>query len=111
MLTVAKVQRLERDGSDALRRPDVASLSALPADDLVCSHCNAQSENKGAYLRRFEDGTLVHHSITVSEETTTIVGETALVTARMTADVSVGGMPRAVDSRALAVWINTPGGC
>jgi ketosteroid isomerase-like protein len=39
-----------------------------------------------------------------------VVGDTAVVVGRMTADLTVDGTPKTIDNLALAVWTRGPGG-
>jgi ketosteroid isomerase-like protein len=38
-----------------------------------------------------------------------VVGDTAVVVGRMTADLTVGGTPKTIDNLALAVWTRATG--
>lgn len=105
-----EIAALEQDRYDAMRRHDIIRLRELLADEAIYTHSNAESDDKLSYLRKVENGTYFYHAITVTDQAIAIIGDTALVRARMTADVAIAGRRKSIDNRALAVWVRRASG-
>jgi hypothetical protein len=88
----------------ALLQADVDALSELLSDKLVFAHANATYEDKSSLLAKMAAGTLVYQTLEVSGQRVIELGATALLVARLTAAVTVGGAPRAIDNWTLSVW-------
>jgi len=105
-----EIAALEHDRYDAMRRHDIMRLRELLADEAIYTHSNAESDDKLSYLRKVENGTYFYHAIKVTDQAIAIIGDTALVRARMTADVAIDGRRKSIDNRALAVWVRRASG-
>ncbi|NGN44650.1 nuclear transport factor 2 family protein [Mesorhizobium sp. CGMCC 1.15528] len=109
LMSRSEIALLENQRYEAMRRHDVATLTRLVAEEMVYMHSNAESDTKEDYLRKVGDGTYVYHRINVSERSITILADTALVFARMAADITVSGRRKAIDNKGLAVWVKDAG--
>ncbi len=102
--TTHEVLELERQRADAMVRADTQVLEQLLDEHLVYSHSNGETDSKGEYLGRLQDG-LQYLNVRHTEQRVKDLGETAVVHSRMAADlVLADGRPVALDSRATAVW-------
>lgn len=91
----------------ALLAVDVDALAELLSDKLVFAHANATYEDKSSLLAKMKSGTIVYQTLEVSGQRVLELGElgdTALLVSRLTAAVTVGGAPRAIDNWTLSVW-------
>ncbi len=102
--TTSQVLAKEKQRCEALLGSDIDALSALLSDRLVFAHANATYEDKASLLKKMGSGTIVYKKLDVSEQKVVDLGETALLISRLTADVMVGGQPRAIDNWTLSVW-------
>lgn len=92
----------------AMRSADLNALDNILDADLYFCHANGAIDDKSIYLGKMAQGNIVYRSITWSEQSVVLLpGEcTALLTGRMTSDVSVGGIEKLLDNRVLGVWVN-----
>lgn len=88
----------------ALLHADTHTLAELLSERLVFAHANATYEDKSSLLARLGSGTIVYQTLQVSEQRVIELGDTALLVSRLTAAVTVGGQPRAIDNWTLSVW-------
>ncbi len=94
----------EQKRCDALLKGDVDALAGLLSERLLFAHANATFEDKVSLLKKMEAGTIVYKTLSVTEAQVIDLGETALLSSRLTASVTVGGNPRAIDNYTLSVW-------
>ena len=94
----------EAQRGKALLASDVDALAELLSDRLVFAHANATYEDKSSLLKKMASGTIKYQTLAVTEQRVIELGETALLVAPLTADVTVGGAPRAIDNWTLSVW-------
>lgn len=99
----------EQQRCEALLSGDVEALSGLLSDRLVFAHANATYEDKESLLRKMGSGNIVYKTLKIGEPRVVDLGETALLVSRLTADVTVGGQPRAIDNWTLSVWTKEAG--
>lgn len=107
--TTSQVLAKEKQRGEALLDSDIDALSALLSDRLVFAHANAVYEDKASLLKKMASGTIVYKKLDVSEQKVIDLGDTALLISRLTADVTVGGQPRAIDNWTLSVWTREDG--
>lgn len=107
--TTSQVLAKEKRRGEALLGSDIDTLSALLSDRLVFAHANAVYEDKASLLKKMGSGTIVYKTLDVSEQKVIDLGDTALLISRLTADVTVGGQPRAIDNWTLSVWTREDG--
>ena len=89
---------------------DLETLDALCADELSYTHSNGVRDTKAEYFGKLREGYYVYHRIDHPVERVEVVGDTAIVVGRMTADLDVGGTRKTIDNLALAVWTRTAEG-
>jgi len=93
----------------ALRAGDAKALEGLLSERLRFAHATALYDDKPTLLSKMESGNIVYKSLSVTEPEVIDLGDTALLISRLTADVLVGGNPRAIDNRTLSVWVKESG--
>jgi len=93
----------------AMLDADVPALDALCAAELSYAHSSGARDTKEQYLGKVRSGHYVYRRVEHPVERVAVVGDSALVVGRMTADVDVAGEPRTIDNLALAVWTRAPG--
>jgi ketosteroid isomerase-like protein len=93
----------------AMQEADLALLDASCADDLSYAHSNGARDTKAQYLEKVRTGHYVYHRIEHPVERVAVLGDTAIVVGRMTADLDVEGVPKTIDNLALAVWTRASG--
>jgi ketosteroid isomerase-like protein len=89
---------------------DLAALEELCADELSYAHSSGVRDTKAEYLGKVRSGYYDYHRIEHPVERVEIVGDTAIVVGRMTADLHVDGTRKTIDNLALAVWTRRPSG-
>ena len=102
--TASIVMARESERGKALLAADMEALSALLSDRLVFAHANATYDDKASLLKKMGSGNIVYEKLDVSEKRVIDLGDTALLISRLTAAVTVGGQPRAIDNWTLSVW-------
>lgn len=106
---VAEVLAAEDRRYAALLGPALPTLERLFHDRLSYAHSSGVRDTKAEYLAKIESG---YYDYTRSEhpvERVDVVGDTAVVSGRMTADLLVQGQPKSLDVLALAVWTRDTG--
>src|SRR5918911_5109434 len=105
--------RAVRGGEDrryrAMQDADLATLEELCADELSYAHSSGVRDTKDEYLGKVRSGYYVYRRIDHPVERVAVVGDTAVVVGRMTADLDVDGVPKTIDNLALAVWSGASG--
>ena len=93
----------------AMEDADLTVLDELCADELSYAHSSGARDTKDQYLQKVRSGYYVYRRIDHPVERVAVVGDSALVVGRMTADLDVGGVPTTIDNLALAVWTRASG--
>src|SRR3954454_9171399 len=88
---------------------DLAVLDELCADELSYAHSSGARDTKSEYLEKVRSGYYVYRRIDHPVERVEVVGDTAIVVGRMTADLLVQGTAKTIDNLALAVWTKASG--
>ena len=94
----------------ALQDADLTALDELCADELSYAHSSGVRDTKDEYLGKVRSGYYVYRRIDHPVERVEVLGDTAIVVGRMTADIEVQGVPKTIDNLALAVWTRASGG-
>ena len=110
MNDVAAVLAAEDLRYRAMIDADLATLDRLLDDRASYAHSSGVRDTKSEYLAKVRSGYYVYRRIDHPVERVEIVGDTAIVVGRMTADLTVDGAPKVIDNLALAVWARTAGG-
>ncbi len=105
-VAVAECERLRYD---AMLRADADALDGMFAEEAVYTHSKGERDTKHSYIekvaRRYFDYLRIDHP----EQEIAVVGDTAIVVGRMTAEVKVVDEIRHLDNRNLAVWVRRDG--
>jgi hypothetical protein len=88
---------------------DLVALDELCADELSYAHSSGARDSKSEYLEKVRSGYYVYRRIDHPVERVEIVGDSAIVVGRMTADLLVQGTAKTIDNLALAVWTRADG--
>ena len=104
---VPAVLAAEERRYQAMIDADLTTLDELCADELSYTHSSGVRDTKAEYFEKLRTGYYVYHRIQHPVERVEVVGETAIVVGRMTADIHSGGTPKTIDNLALAVWTRT----
>src|SRR5918997_1019592 len=89
----------------AMVAADLDALDRLCADELSYAHSSGVRDTKAEYLGKVRSGYYRYHRIDHPVERVEVLGDTAIVVGRMTADLDVDGVPKSIDNLALAVWV------
>jgi Domain of unknown function (DUF4440) len=92
---IAEIKALEDRRYRAMLAGDIAVLDELCSDDLIYTHSKADFDDKQSYLHKVGARYFTYLEITHSADRILVVDGAALVTGRMTANVSVVGTIRA----------------
>jgi ketosteroid isomerase-like protein len=95
---------------EALLGPDLPALERSFHDRLSYAHSSGVRDTKDEYLEKIRNGYYDYHRIEHAVERVDVLGDTAVVTGRMTADLDVQGTAKTIDNLALAVWTRTDDG-
>jgi hypothetical protein len=93
----------------AMLDADLAVLDELCADALSYAHSSGARDTKDEYLAKVRSRYYVYRRVDHPVERVAVVGDTAVVVGRMTADLDVDGVPKTIDNLALAVWTRGAG--
>ncbi len=88
---------------------DLETMDRLVADEVSSAHSSGVRDTKAEYFEKVRSGYYDYHSIDHPVERVEVVGDTAIVVGRMTADLDVDGTGKTIDSLALAVWTKDGG--
>ena len=108
-MTKDGILELEQRRFKAMCDGDAAALSALLHDDLTYTHSSGAVDTKESYTRGVREKLWDYQSIKASNATVALHGNAALVHCRLRIDVTVAGVPKVVESVALAVWVDDGG--
>jgi Domain of unknown function (DUF4440) len=93
----------------AMLDADLAVLDEVCAPELSYAHSSGARDTKDQYLAKVRSGYYVYRRIDHPVERVSVLGDTAIVVGRMTADLDVDGVPKTIDNLALAVWARAAG--
>ena len=103
---VAKqISALEARRYQAMTDGDIGTLEELFAADLVYTHSDASSDSKRSYLDKLASGHFDYGPLDHPETAIVVHGDCAIVIGDMRGEVLIGGQARALNSKALAVWV------
>lgn len=91
--------------TEALLSGDRAALTAVAADELTYGHSSGAIEDKAAFVEAVASGKTDFTKIDISDQTISVVGKTALVRHKMSADLG----RTHVDLGILTVWTKRKG--
>ena len=108
-IDVQQVRTAEDRRYRAMQDADLATLDQLCAEELSYAHSSGVRDTKSEYLDKVRSGYYVYRRIDHPVDRVEVLGDTAVVVGRMTADIEVRGTPKTIDNLALAVWTRTSG--
>ncbi|CAN7614237.1 nuclear transport factor 2 family protein [Acidovorax sp. LjRoot66] len=94
----------------AMVDPTQAALAQLVADDLSYGHSGGRVDTKDSFIGDLLAGKSDFVTITISDQTIKVVGNTAIVRHTLTADTNDSGKPGKVQIKILGVWQQQQGG-
>ena len=100
---------LEDRRYQAMIDADLETMDRLCAEELSYAHSSGVRDTKQEYFEKVRSGYYDYHSIDHPVERVEVVGDTAIVAGRMTADLTVQGTRKTIDNLALAVWTKEGG--
>ena len=89
---------------------DIEALDRLIADEVSYAHSSGIRDTKEQYFGKVRSGYYDYHRIDHPVERVEVMGDTAIVVGRMTADLTVDGTRKTIDNLSLAVWSRMDGG-
>lgn len=89
--------------------PDKAKLEALASDELSYGHSNGKLEDKKAFIEALMNGSSDFKTIDLTEQTVTIVDNTAFVRHKLMAETANDGKPGTAKLAVLLVWVKQKG--
>ena len=93
----------------AMQDADLTTLDELCADELSYAHSSGTRDTKAEYFGKIGSGYYVYRRVAHPVERVEVLGDTAIVVGRMTADIEVQGVAKTIDNLALAVWARQSG--
>jgi len=109
MTDIADIERLEDERYAAMLDKDIAALERLLHPELVYMHSSGVADSKGSYIGGLRDRVWDYGAIKRSDQTVKLHGSLALVFNRLKISLTVRGVPKTLDNRALAVWTSDDG--
>ncbi|RDD69845.1 NAD(P)-binding domain-containing protein [Paracoccus versutus] len=103
------VAGLEDERYAAVLAGDTATLDRLLDPGLRYIHSSGGTDSKDSYLAGLASGHFRYRGIRRSEQEIQPLGDAVLVLNRLDIDILVGGTPRQIAARALAVWTRASG--
>ena len=104
---VEAVLAAEDERYAAMVEADLDALDRLCADELSYGHSSGVRDTKAEYSAKVRSGYYRYLAVEHPVERVEVLGDTAIVVGRMTADLVVDGARKTIDNLALAVWTRT----
>ena len=104
---VQAVLAAEDERYAAMVEADLEALDRLCADELSYAHSSGVRDTKAEYFAKVRSGYYRYLAVEHPVERFEVLGDTAVVVGRMTADLVVDGVRKTIDNLALAVWTRT----
>lgn len=89
--------------------PDKAKLEAMTAEELSYGHSAGKIEDKAAFIEALVSGTSDFISINLTDQTVTIVDNTAMVRHKLAGETMDNGKPGQPKLSVLQIWIKQRG--
>ncbi|MFI9408564.1 nuclear transport factor 2 family protein [Nocardia gamkensis] len=99
------IRTLEDARYAAVLAGDVEAFADSAHPDLVYTHSNAVVDTLDSYLDKLRSGFYVYHRIEHPVDRIVVVGDTAVVSGQMNAEITAGGVRKQLRNRAQAVWV------
>jgi ketosteroid isomerase-like protein len=104
-MIIADIARLEDERYAAMLGKDIDALERLLHPELVYMHSSGVADDKASYIAGVRDRVWDYTSIARSDQTVRLHGALALVFNRLKISLTVRGIAKTLDNRALAVWV------
>ena len=108
-MTRERILTLESRRFKAMCAGDADALDELLHRDLIYTHSSGRVDSKASYTRGIRDKHWDYRAIASSDERVAVYGGTALIHCRLRFDLKLDGVPKAIDTVALTVWIEDAG--
>lgn len=108
--TIAQIESLDQQRSQAILQRNFAALAPLLGDDLRYIHSSAVQENRTQYLDKLTSGHYLYHGLDVQQREFRVLGDVVLVNGDLRIDVEVKNTRKVVLSRYLQVWARRASG-
>lgn len=105
----ATIRMLEDERYAAMVAGDIDRFAALAHPELLYTHSNAEVDTLDSYLAKLRNRHYVYHHIDHPVHRIAVMGDTALVSGQMHADITAGGVRKRLANSALAVWVREDG--
>jgi ketosteroid isomerase-like protein len=102
-----EVLETERRRCAAMLTNDPAALEPFLDPRLHFSHATGIVDDKAGVLDNIAAGRVVYHSVEQSEQKVISLGDTAILTARVTTGVRVNGVEKELQNRVISVWVKS----
>ncbi|SOD78422.1 nuclear transport factor 2 family protein [Spirosoma fluviale] len=89
--------------------PDKAKLETLASDELSYGHSNGKLEDKKEFIEALMNGSSDFKTIDLTDQTVTIVDNTAFVRHKLNAETANDGKPGTAKLSVLLVWVKQKG--
>ena len=107
---VAEVEEMENRRWAAFLESDVETLGELLADEMQYTHSNGLVDTKSSFLESITNKTFDYQREDRTDVSTTVIGDTAMVTGRCAFTVVVGGKRTVdLDCRYSTTWVRRDG--
>ncbi|WP_310587117.1 nuclear transport factor 2 family protein [Tellurirhabdus bombi] len=93
----------------AMIDPDKKALDAIASDKLSYGHSSGKIEEKAAFMEAFLSGNSDFKAITLTDQTITVVDNTATVRHTLSAETNDKGVAGKVKLAVLLVWVKQKG--
>ena len=103
------IARLEDERYAAMLGKDIDALERLLHPKLVYMHSSGVADSKASYIAGMRERVWDYTSIERSDQTVRLHGALALVFNRLKIGLTVRGVAKSLDNRALAVWLAEEG--
>ncbi len=104
-----KIIDLDRQRMTAMAEQDIATPSALLADDLIYTHSSARLDTKQSLIGAMESGATVYNAVEPSDVKAQDLGSAVVLTGIARIRVTSGGKPNAFGVRFTDVYANKGG--
>jgi hypothetical protein len=103
---IALINELENRRYRALCEADVRALDELLDEKLIYVHATGARDTKATYLEGIRSRKWVFRRLERAEDEVLLHGSCAVMIGRLTVDLDVNGVARALNNRFTNVWVN-----
>lgn len=103
------IVELDAKRMEAMARQDIATLTAVLADDLIYAHSSARLDTKQSLIANMQSGATVYNSVEPSEVKAQDLGDAVVLTGIARIRVTSNGKPNAFGVRFTDVYAKRGG--